>query len=694
MTHPRTYLVKLALILGLIISCESQASFDEEYQNSSEIHGGGQALSLSIGDDQGPSNNNYNWASQTFGQERDLSDFVDPDNVVVYEDDAEPLSKGKRPAPAKEKEEFEFPSIELSDEVAKPVKKAAVAPTPAPKRAKVTQPAKPALKSSKTVGPQKKPAEKKRARADQDEDDDSLMKLIKERAAAKNQESAKTKSAPQSIQKPAKAIAAAAPANDNLKHPERILRVVNPNEHFLGKTVAILDFETTSFSPGIGGRAVSLGIMLIKNGVETLRWEAIFNPGKDSNKGAFKAHGISRSVTRHKPYFHEQQEEIFGILSQADVVVAHNAKFDYRYLLAEFQQANILKKVKGWKLGRLLGDNSPLNAIDREFMKQQLAWVNEDPHIQAKRLSMLQNRLSTAMWLYLEARKVLTDNYLYDPASGRFGVPFLPTADKSVTGYAKSVNEALQAIFVKLSVLEPKTQGEKDRLSWKKFDGIDISERDEFTPVEKRRKEMFDRQIKAVNVVKKFTFLELGWDKVYDWRRVGDKKSVFYNQPDKDCLNQITGFLNLAKALVDNGLYKHNAEVPAFLDYERTWADTYAMAKQKLRKGQDITGYKLDDLCDFYGVDRSSRKDGHGALIDSDLLAKVYAHLCGTEMEEVAVGTVNDNKRHKQALELEPMDLDDEAPVAATPKPAAKKPAKVPVKKKKDTETDLIGGVF
>lgn len=419
---------------------------------------------------------------------------------------------------------------------------------------------------------------------------------------------------------------------------DKILQVAKMTPAFKGK-IALVDFETTSFSARIGGRAISLGILLLDNGVETVRWEAVFNPDKDSNVGAFKAHGISRSVTRTMPHFQDVAPEIYGILGQADHIVAHNAKFDWRYMTAEFQRTQLLETLKRRNVERLLDAKSPLSKQTKIFLTEQLDWIKETPHLQDKRLHMFQSRLTTALWLYLYEQEVLIKGDLFDEKAGRFRVPFLPTPKSEgkppVKGYAQSVNAALLSIYNKMATMTGRTKSERDYIQWGKYESIDISDNPDFTPAEKRRKGLLDKQIRAVGLIKKFTFLEMDWNKIYDWKRVRDLGSVFYNKSDGVLLGQITGFLNLARGLVENNLIKAPTEVPKFLDFEKTWVDSLVLAKSILRRGQDIEGYKLDALCDYFGVDRSRRKLNHGAEIDSELLAHVFAKLHGTELKEV-----------------------------------------------------------
>ena len=64
--------------------------------------------------------------------------------------------------------------------------------------------------------------------------------------------------------------------------------------------------------------------------------------------------------------------------------------------------------------------------------------------------------------------------------------------------------------------------------------------------------------------------------------------------------------------------------------------DTLALAKRKHPAGPN----SLDALCSRYGID-NSRRDFHGALLDSELLAEVYVELLGGR--QAALGLVTED---------------------------------------------------
>lgn len=88
--------------------------------------------------------------------------------------------------------------------------------------------------------------------------------------------------------------------------------------------------------------------------------------------------------------------------------------------------------------------------------------------------------------------------------------------------------------------------------------------------------------------------------------------------------------------LGDANLVAHNAQFDlAFLNAElerlgrqpiarERLVDTLALARRRHPAGPN----RLDDLCNRYGIDLT-RRTKHGALLDSELLAEVYAELTG-----------------------------------------------------------------
>lgn len=97
---------------------------------------------------------------------------------------------------------------------------------------------------------------------------------------------------------------------------------------------------------------------------------------------------------------------------------------------------------------------------------------------------------------------------------------------------------------------------------------------------------------------------------------------------------------------LDSKLVAHNAGFDmTFIDYELKKCglvpptrdrviDTLTLARRKHPGG----GNKLDDLCVRYGID-NSRRTKHGALLDAELLAEVYAELAGGRQANLGLVT-------------------------------------------------------
>ena len=108
-----------------------------------------------------------------------------------------------------------------------------------------------------------------------------------------------------------------------------------------------------------------------------------------------------------------------------------------------------------------------------------------------------------------------------------------------------------------------------------------------------------------------------------------------------EVLEDLLAFVQDAEVLIHNAGFDLR-----FLDYEmrharcdqtfekscRKVTDTLQMARAKFPGGSS-----LDQLCDYFRVDRTHR-DRHGALLDAQLLAKVYLHMTGGQIGLVLAG--------------------------------------------------------
>ena len=100
---------------------------------------------------------------------------------------------------------------------------------------------------------------------------------------------------------------------------------------------AVIDFETTGLFPGGHDRVIELAVVHVnERGDIEGRWETLVNPGRDL--GRQDIHRIRAADVLPAPTFDQIAGQLVDLL-RGRVVVAHNASFDTRFLLAELRRA-------------------------------------------------------------------------------------------------------------------------------------------------------------------------------------------------------------------------------------------------------------------------------------------------------------------------------------------------------------------
>jgi DNA polymerase-3 subunit epsilon len=99
----------------------------------------------------------------------------------------------------------------------------------------------------------------------------------------------------------------------------------------------VVDVETTGVSAWAGDRVTEVAAVLVKGGEVHEAFSSLINPGRPISSFITQLTGISDAMVRNAPRF----GEIAGELAQhmvGRVFVAHNARFDWNFLSAEFHR--------------------------------------------------------------------------------------------------------------------------------------------------------------------------------------------------------------------------------------------------------------------------------------------------------------------------------------------------------------------
>jgi DNA polymerase III subunit epsilon len=93
------------------------------------------------------------------------------------------------------------------------------------------------------------------------------------------------------------------------------------------------DLETTGFISGVD-RIVEIGAVRFVNGEVEGVFSTLVDPGMDIPAGASKVNGITNDMVRGKPTI-ERLLEPFAEFCADDIMVAHNAAFDFQFLAVD-----------------------------------------------------------------------------------------------------------------------------------------------------------------------------------------------------------------------------------------------------------------------------------------------------------------------------------------------------------------------
>jgi DNA polymerase III subunit epsilon len=99
----------------------------------------------------------------------------------------------------------------------------------------------------------------------------------------------------------------------------------------------VVDVETTGISAWAGDRITEVAAVFVQGGEVRDAFQSLINPGRPIPSFITQLTGINNAMVRHAPSF----GEIAGTLAQemvGRVFVAHNARFDWNFLSAEYDR--------------------------------------------------------------------------------------------------------------------------------------------------------------------------------------------------------------------------------------------------------------------------------------------------------------------------------------------------------------------
>ncbi len=99
----------------------------------------------------------------------------------------------------------------------------------------------------------------------------------------------------------------------------------------------VWDTETTGFDPESGDRLVEIGAVELFNHMPTGNtYHQYINPERTMPQEAFAVHGLGDEFLAEKPVFKEVAQKFLDFIGDSKIV-AHNAKFDMRFINAELK---------------------------------------------------------------------------------------------------------------------------------------------------------------------------------------------------------------------------------------------------------------------------------------------------------------------------------------------------------------------
>ncbi|MCB8879097.1 DNA polymerase III subunit epsilon [Acidisoma cellulosilytica] len=98
----------------------------------------------------------------------------------------------------------------------------------------------------------------------------------------------------------------------------------------------LFDTETTGLDPRDGHRVIEVAALELINDLPTgVHFHRLIHPERDIPEDASRIHGILLEHLKDKPLFKAVAADMLAFMGEDEMLVAHNAPFDFRFLNAE-----------------------------------------------------------------------------------------------------------------------------------------------------------------------------------------------------------------------------------------------------------------------------------------------------------------------------------------------------------------------
>ena len=105
---------------------------------------------------------------------------------------------------------------------------------------------------------------------------------------------------------------------------------------------AVVDVETTGCSPRQGDRVIEIAVVAVADGRVDLVYDRLLDPGMPVPPRVTVLTGISSAMVAGQAGFADVTDDLLRVLA-GTVFVAHNARFDWAFLVQEFRRSRGLE---------------------------------------------------------------------------------------------------------------------------------------------------------------------------------------------------------------------------------------------------------------------------------------------------------------------------------------------------------------